>query len=133
PIDAYVTRWRTDPYSRGSYSYVAVGATGADYDILGEPVAYHQPGGTANPTGVKHPNNPTIEQQSHTTNDSSASITHQPRIFFAGEHTCRCYPATVHGALLSGLREAARIANYYFPGQTPVRLSGFKLHTAQNC
>ncbi|VDQ17657.1 unnamed protein product [Trichobilharzia regenti] len=50
-----------------------------------------------------------------------------PRVFFAGEHTCRCYPATVHGALLSGLREAARIANNYFPGPTPIRVSGFKL------
>ena len=30
-----------------------------------------------------------------------------------GEHTIRNYPATVHGALLSGIREAARIADYY--------------------
>lgn len=58
--------------------------------------------------------------------------TNNPRIFFAGEHTCRCYPATVHGALLSGLREAARVANHYFPGQTPVRASGFKLNTSQS-
>ena len=29
-----------------------------------------------------------------------------PRVFFGGEHTIRNYPATVHGAMLSGLREA---------------------------
>jgi lysine-specific histone demethylase 1 len=36
-----------------------------------------------------------------------------PRVYFAGEHTNRNYPATVHGALLSGLREARRIADAF--------------------
>lgn len=34
-------------------------------------------------------------------------------IFFGGEHTNRSYPATVHGAYLTGLREAGRIADKY--------------------
>ena len=42
----------------------------------------------------------------------SASGAH-PRLFFAGEHTIRNYPATVHGALLSGLREAGRISDQF--------------------
>ena len=31
------------------------------------------------------------------------------RLFFAGEHTHEKYRATVHGAYLSGIREADRI------------------------
>ncbi|HJT35042.1 MAG TPA: FAD-dependent oxidoreductase [Pirellulales bacterium] len=67
-----VTRWASDRWAQGSYSYVPVRGSGADYDILGEPVG--------------------------------------DRMFFAGEATNREYSATAHGAYLSGLREAARIA-----------------------
>ncbi|KAJ3682068.1 hypothetical protein LUZ60_014641 [Juncus effusus] len=39
PIGSVVTNWGSEPFTRGSYSYVSVGATGDDYDILGKPVA----------------------------------------------------------------------------------------------
>ncbi|CAA2975763.1 lysine-specific histone demethylase 1 homolog 3 [Olea europaea subsp. europaea] len=38
PIASVVTDWGRDPYSYGAYSYVAVGSSGEDYDILGRPV-----------------------------------------------------------------------------------------------
>ncbi|KAL7252866.1 hypothetical protein ACSBR1_007426 [Camellia fascicularis] len=75
PIQTVCTRWGTDPFSLGSYSNVAVGASGDDYDILAENVG-------------------------------------DGRVFFAGEATTRRYPATMHGAFLSGLREAANMAHY---------------------
>ncbi|GKV34172.1 hypothetical protein SLEP1_g42579 [Rubroshorea leprosula] len=75
PIQTVCTRWGGDPFSLGSYSNVAVGAAGDDYDILAESVG-------------------------------------DGRLFFAGEATMRRYPATMHGAFLSGLREAANIANH---------------------
>ncbi|KAH6921823.1 hypothetical protein HPB50_005368 [Hyalomma asiaticum] len=85
PKETVVTRWRADPWSRGSYSFVATGSSGNDYDILAAPVT-----------------------------PSSNHVTPAlPRLFFAGEHTIRNYPATVHGALLSGLREAGRIADQF--------------------
>ena len=64
--------------------------TGSDYDILATPLS-------ANPAPVSQPQRPE----------------NLPRIFFAGEHTIRQYPATVHGAFLSGLRESGRIADQF--------------------
>jgi monoamine oxidase len=39
PLRSTVTRWRSDPYARGTYSYIAPGASGDDIDALAEPVA----------------------------------------------------------------------------------------------
>ena len=75
PIQTVCTRWGSDPFSLGSYSNVAVGASGDDYDILAESVG-------------------------------------DGRLFFAGEATTRRYPATMHGAFLTGLREAANMAHH---------------------
>ncbi|XP_046461894.1 lysine-specific histone demethylase 1A-like isoform X2 [Daphnia pulex] len=91
PKETVVTRWRSDPWARGSYSFVSTSASGNDYDILACPVT-------------------SSGEQSTSSLDSSSP---PPRLFFAGEHTIRNYPATVHGALLSGVREAARIADFY--------------------
>lgn len=70
PIEAIVTRWGSDRFARGTYSFVAKEARPADYDLLSEPIS---------------------------------------NLHFAGEATCRYYPATVHGAYLSGLRVANEI------------------------
>lgn len=72
PVQAVCTRWGQDRFTYGSYSYVAIGASGDDYDILAESIG-------------------------------------KGRVFFAGEATNRQYPATMHGAFLSGMREAANI------------------------
>lgn len=88
PIQTVCTRWGSDPFSLGSYSNVAVGASGDDYDILAENVG-------------------------------------DGRLFFAGEATTRRYPATMHGAFLTGLREAANIAHY-------ARVRALKLKAEKN-
>eukprot|EP00958_Prasinococcus_capsulatus_P008480 scaffold830_cov377-Prasinococcus_capsulatus_cf.AAC.19 len=38
PLKCVCTRWSGDPYARGSYSHVQVGAMGEDYDVLAEAV-----------------------------------------------------------------------------------------------
>lgn len=80
----FVTRWKSDPWSQGVYTYVSTESTPDDFDQISQPVLIRSP-----------------------------SETPIPRLFFAGEHTIRKYPATVHGALLSGLREATNIANHF--------------------
>ncbi|KAK6330271.1 hypothetical protein TWF730_004766 [Orbilia blumenaviensis] len=90
PEECFVTKWRKDPFAFGSYSYVAPGSTGADYDTIAEPI-----------------------------ND---------QIFFAGEHTSRKYPATVHGAYISGLRVAGEVADSILgPIQVPSPLVGQRI------
>uniref|UniRef100_A0A182R6Z2 Lysine-specific histone demethylase n=1 Tax=Anopheles funestus TaxID=62324 RepID=A0A182R6Z2_ANOFN len=129
PKETVVTRWRADPWARGSYSFVSVGSSGSDYDLLAAPVTPKAPDGEAQATKPPAPQqNP---QQRHDKNGEKneneddggddGSPIDIPRLFFAGEHTIRNYPATVHGALLSGLREAGRIADYYlgFPNCYP--------------
>ena len=77
--DKVVTRWRDDIYCGGAYSYVAIGASGDDYDLLAKPVSGLRSG--------------------------------KCNLFFAGEHTMRNYPASAHGAYLSGLTVAAQVAD----------------------
>ena len=72
PRDARVTRWSSDPWSRGAYSYVPINASFEQHAELAEPI--------------------------------------DNRLFFAGEATTEDYPATVHGAYLTGQRAASQIA-----------------------
>ena len=66
-----ISRWASDPFALGSYSYNAVGASVEMRRALSNPI--------------------------------------EDRLFFAGEATSIKNPSTVHGAYLSGLREAERI------------------------
>lgn len=75
PRESVVTRWRADPWARGSYSYVAVGSSGSDYDLLAAPVA---------PPTTPPTNQP---QAATAQSTSSSSPTTQPRVFFAGKRS----------------------------------------------
>jgi lysine-specific histone demethylase 1 len=76
PTSHIITRWKSDRHARGTYSYIAQGSSGNDYDVLAKPL--------------------------------------DNKIFFAGEATNKFQPATVAGALHSGLREAQRIHRYAY-------------------
>ncbi|XP_026279739.2 lysine-specific histone demethylase 1A [Frankliniella occidentalis] len=128
PKETVVTRWRADPWSRGSYSFVAVGSSGSDYDVLAAPVtppsagaggpagAPGTPGGAPGTPGTAGaPGTPTAGGAAGAMPGSPVPGAQPPppRLFFAGEHTIRNYPATVHGAFLSGLREGGSICDRF--------------------
>lgn len=71
PIQHQITRWNSDLYAYGSYSFVKPGITEKTIYNLRKPIL--------------------------------------DKIFFAGEATSIKHPSTVHGAYLSGIREAQRI------------------------
>ncbi|NXX82147.1 PAOX oxidase, partial [Urocolius indicus] len=79
PRNVLRSRWHSAPYTRGSYSYVAVGSSGDDIDVLAQPL----------PEDLEDPR--------------------PPQLLFAGEATHRSFYSTTHGALLSGWREAERL------------------------
>jgi monoamine oxidase len=68
PIDVHFTKWASDKFSYGAYSFTAVGNTPETYYEISAPIVN--------------------------------------LIYFAGEHTHENYPATIHGAYLSGIRAA---------------------------
>ncbi|XP_074730215.1 peroxisomal N(1)-acetyl-spermine/spermidine oxidase isoform X1 [Strix uralensis] len=79
PRSVLRSQWHSAPYTRGSYSYVAVGSSGDDIDVLAQPLP-------------EEPEDPRPLQ-----------------LLFAGEATHRTFYSTTHGALLSGWREAERL------------------------
>lgn len=84
PISWKVTRWGSDPFSRGCYTFLPPGATDQDFQILQSPI-----------------------------NGNGDSLTLEGsetmRLFWAGEHTTSLHPSMAHGAMLSGIRAAKEV------------------------
>ena len=76
------SNWGLDPFSRGSYSYVATDSSVEDVSTLYEPLS-----------------------SSHSGSDA-------PIVCFAGEATCLKHIGTTAGAFMSGVREARRILDF---------------------
>ncbi|XP_061490730.1 peroxisomal N(1)-acetyl-spermine/spermidine oxidase isoform X2 [Rhineura floridana] len=89
PKNILRSKWHSEPHTKGSYSYVAIGSSGDDIDVLAQPLP-------------------------EDTSDSKP-----PQVLFAGEATHRTFYSTTHGALLSGWREANRLIHIYNMSESP--------------
>jgi len=77
------TTWQAQPYTRGSYTAMAVGASQLDIRSLAEPL---------------------VQEKTEDKTDETARVL----VAFAGEHTHSSFYSTVHGAYLTG-RTAAEL------------------------
>ena len=81
PVVTKTTRWGTDEFSRGCYTFLPPGTTDQDFQILQSPI-----NGNGDSLVL----------------DGSETM----RLFWAGEHTTSLHPSLAHGAMLSGIRAA---------------------------
>lgn len=87
PLDYFVSRWGSDPFSRGSFSYIPQGVDGIEeLKAMSQPVYDYRPEG-------KDPDDKP----------------RRPLILFAGEGTSPYHPSTIHGAFETGIREGTFI------------------------
>lgn len=91
PTKTLVTRWREDPHSQGSYAYFPVQNCPSPSAPAPTAAGYSREGGT--PLDCVELARPLFGG----------------RLLFAGEHTEPDHFASVHGAYLSGVREARKI------------------------
>lgn len=90
-LSGFMTRWCQDPFARGSYTSLVQGSRESDYDAIAEVCSLL-----------------CIQSKA----DGAVCVTqplHEGRVRFAGEGTMRYDHSTVHGALMSGYREADAI------------------------
>jgi len=96
PIDYFVSRWGSDPYSRGAFSYVPPGVNGfEELTAMSRPVHDYRPEWEDD-----------IEEVGSKRKNKKPK---RPLIMFAGEATTPYHPSTMHGAFETGIREAYRL------------------------
>lgn len=84
-VNCICSRWNSNPFTCGSYSYLSMESFGLNVERLHEPIC-------------------------ESNGDNTTSRV--PRILFAGEATAGTLYSTTHGAIISGWREADRLRDH---------------------
>jgi monoamine oxidase len=110
PTVSFMSRWNQDPFARGSYTSIPIGASQMDLEVFGIPVGARSYGTLCGNSDDE--DNSGLEEKVEGEEKlrlKSVDDAENGRIFFAGEHTSPGRFASVHGALMTGQREAAKI------------------------
>lgn len=92
PIDFKVTKWGSEKYSLGCYTFLAPGSTPEDYDIVRVPCCKHGDEFLCKDNDIM-------------------------RLYFAGEHASKEHASLAHGAYLSGIKAAEDIFRNVYKGR----------------
>lgn len=124
------SRWHSNPFTCGSYSFQSMDSLGMNVDKLHEPL-YSQSAGD----NSKHTKS--VQKEFHSLrskNFQSDSFTDRiPRLMFAGEATAGKLYSTTHGAIISGWREADRLSEYLAVGEHRFGPNKIQLDTSVGC
>ncbi|KAF9088256.1 hypothetical protein BGX29_000379 [Mortierella sp. GBA35] len=112
PTVSFMSRWNQDPFARGSYTSIPIHATPQDLEAFDIPIGARSYGALSGEEDED--DNTTVTNGGSTQSLKSVDDAENGRIFFAGEHTSPNHFASVHGALLTGQREAAKILGQHF-------------------
>jgi lysine-specific histone demethylase 1 len=89
PVAFKITRWGSDPFARGSYTFLAPGTTDQDFEMLQSPV---------------NGNGDSLQLEG----------TEIMRLFMAGEHTTALHPSMAHGALCKYNKRLCRLPSMHY-------------------
>ncbi|KAF9985648.1 hypothetical protein BGZ75_002694 [Mortierella antarctica] len=113
PQVSFMSRWNQDPFARGSYTGIPIHASTSDLEAFQIPVGARMYSALNEDDDYEHD---TGNTQNNDEKDSLGSpvLTSVDdrdcgRVFFAGEHTSSSRFASIHGAMMSGEREAAEM------------------------
>lgn len=99
-LSCICSRWHSNPFTCGSYSFQSMGSFDLNVDKLNEPLY------------SDNSDSPVMGANKF----GSCSASRVPQVLFAGEATAGKLYSTTHGAVISGWREADRLADHLCAG-----------------
>ncbi|KAG0206142.1 hypothetical protein BGX28_002362 [Mortierella sp. GBA30] len=111
PKVSFMSRWNQDPFARGSYTGIPVNSSTKDLEVFEVPVGARVYSQLKGDDDYEHEVQDGVIDNNDSTSPMLTSVddVEGGRVFFAGEHTTSAHFASIHGAMMSGQREAAKI------------------------